>query len=165
MNLNHPVTYIKGVSVARAELLYTELGVRTCNDLLYLFPFRYIDKTQFYTIKELSQNTAEVQVVGKITSVKEVKQKRGSRLVATFSDATGSIDLVWFKGAKWIKDSLKTDVPYVIYGKLNWYNNVANMPHPEMETVKEYKSKLQTSMQPVYPSKEKLSNKGISNKV
>ncbi|WNW02548.1 DUF559 domain-containing protein [Tenacibaculum sp. HL-MS23] len=165
MNLNHPVTYIKGVSVARAELLYTELGVRTCNDLLYLFPFRYIDKTQFYTIKELSQNTAEVQVVGKITSVKEVKQKRGSRLVATFSDATGSIDLVWFKGAKWIKDSLKTDVPYVIYGKLNWYNNVANMPHPEMETVKEYKSKLQTSMQPVYPSTEKLSNKGISNKV
>mgnify|MGYP000035309128 CR=1 FL=1 len=165
MNLNHPVTYIKGVSVARAELLYTELGVRTCNDLLYLFPFRYIDKTQFYTIKELSQNTAEVQVVGKITSVKEVLQKRGSRLVATFSDATGSIDLVWFKGAKWIKDSLKTNVPYVIYGKLNWYNNVANMPHPEMETVKEYKSKLQTSMQPVYPSTEKLSNKGISNKI
>ncbi len=165
MNLNHPVTYIKGVSVARAELLFTELGIRTCNDLLYLFPFRYIDKTQFYTIKELSQNTAEVQIVGKITSIKEVQQKRGSRLVATFSDATGSIDLVWFKGAKWIKDSLKTDVPYVIYGKLNWYNNVANMPHPEMETVKEYKSKLQTSMQPVYPSTEKLSNKGISNKI
>ena len=165
MNLNHPVTYIKGVSVARAELLFTELGVRTCNDLLHLFPFRYIDKTQFYTIKELSQNTAEVQVVGKITSVKEVQQKRGSRLVATFSDATGSIDLVWFKGAKWIKDSLKIDVPYVIYGKLNWYNNIANMPHPEMETVKEYKTKLQMSMQPVYPSTEKLSNKGISNKI
>ena len=124
MNLNHPVTYIKGVSVARAELLYTELGVKTCNDLLHLFPFRYIDKTQFYTINQLQQNTSEVQIVGKITGVKEVKQKRGSRLVATFSDATGSIELVWFKGAKWIKDSLKVDIPYVIYGKLNWYNGM-----------------------------------------
>ncbi|WP_028889686.1 DUF559 domain-containing protein [Tenacibaculum ovolyticum] len=165
MNLNHPVTYIKGVSVARAELLYTELGVKTCNDLLHLFPFRYIDKTQFYTINQLKQNTSEVQIVGKITGIKEVKQKRGSRLVATFSDATGFIELVWFKGAKWIKDSLKVNVPYVIYGKLNWYNGNANMPHPEMETVKEYKSKLQTSMQPVYPSTEKLANKGISNKI
>ncbi len=165
MNLNHPITYIKGVSVARAELLYTELGIKTCNDLLHLFPFRYIDKTQFYTINQLQQNSSEVQIVGKITGVKEVKQKRGSRLVATFTDATGSIDLVWFKGAKWIKDSLKVDTPYVIYGKLNWYNNTANMPHPEMETVKEYKSKLQMAMQPVYPSTEKLSNKGISNKV
>lgn len=165
MNLNHPVTYIKGVSIARAELLFSELGIRTCNDLLHLFPFRYIDKTQFYTINQLQQNSSEVQIVGKITGFKEVKQKRGSRLVATFSDATGTIELVWFKGAKWIKDSLKIDVPYVIYGKLNWYNNKANMPHPEMETVKEYKSKLQMAMQPVYPSTEKLSNKGISNKV
>ena len=98
MNLNHPVTYIKGVSVARAELLYTELGIKTCNDLLHLFPFRYIDKTQFYTINKLEQNSSEVQVVGKITGIKEVQQKRGSRVVATFSDATGSIELVWFKG-------------------------------------------------------------------
>ncbi|WP_299157186.1 ATP-dependent DNA helicase RecG [uncultured Tenacibaculum sp.] len=165
MNLNHPITYIKGVSVARAELLFSELGIRTCNDLLHLFPFRYIDKTQFYTINQLQQNSSEVQIVGKITGVKTVKQKRGSRLVATFSDATGSIDLVWFKGAKWIKDSLKVDIPYVVYGKLNWYNGSANMPHPEMETVKEYKSKLQMSMQPVYPSTEKLTNKGVSNKM
>ena len=165
MNLNHPVTYIKGVSVARAALLFTELGIKTCNDILHLFPFRYIDKTQFYTINQLSQNTAEVQVVGKITAVKEITQQRGSRLVATFSDGTGSLDLVWFKGAKWIKNSLKTDIPYVIYGKLNWYNGIANMPHPEMETVKDYKSKPQTAMQPVYPSTEKLANKGITNKI
>ncbi|MDP2540648.1 ATP-dependent DNA helicase RecG [Tenacibaculum discolor] len=165
MNLNNPVTYIKGISVARAELLFTELGIKTCNDLLHLFPFRYIDKTQFYTINQLQQNSAEVQIVGKITGVKTVKQKRGSRLVATFSDTTGTMELVWFKGAKWIKDSLKVNVPYVIYGKLNWYNGTPNMPHPEMEAVKEYKSKLQMAMQPVYPSTEKLSTKGISNKV
>ncbi|WP_233897287.1 DEAD/DEAH box helicase [Tenacibaculum piscium] len=165
MNLNHPITYIKGVSVARAELLNSELGIKTCNDLLHLFPFRYIDKTQFYTIQQLAQNTAEVQIVGKITAIKEIEQQRGSRLVATFSDGTGFLDLVWFKGAKWIKNSLKTDVPYVIYGKLNWYNGRANMPHPEMETVKEHKSNVQSAMQPVYPSTEKLANKGITNKI
>jgi len=165
MNLNQPVTYIKGVSVARAELLYSELGIKTCNDLLHLFPFRYIDKTQFYTIKDLRESSAEVQIVGKITDLKEVKQKRGSRLVAKFSDATGSMDLVWFKGAKWIKDSLKLNIPYVVYGKLNWYNGIANMPHPELELVSEYKKKLQTAMQPVYPSTEKLNNKGISQKI
>ncbi len=165
MNLNHPITYIKGVSVARAQVLQAELGVRTCRDLLHLFPFRYIDKTQFYTINQLHQNSAEVQVVGKITGVKTVKQKRGSRLVASFTDGTGTIELVWFKGGKWIKDSLKVNIPYVIYGKLNWYNRMASMAHPEMETVQAYKGKIQMAMQPVYPSTEKLSNKGISNKV
>ncbi|CAM1362978.1 ATP-dependent DNA helicase RecG [Tenacibaculum xiamenense] len=165
MNLNSPVTYIKGVSVARAELLYSELGVKTCRDLLHLFPFRYVDKTQFYTINQLQQNSSEVQIVGKITGIKTVKQKRGSRLVAIFSDSTGTMELVWFKGAKWIKDNLKVNVPYVIYGKLNWYGGKASMPHPEMETVQAYKSKLQMAMQPVYPSTEKLSNKGITNKV
>ncbi|CAL2074528.1 ATP-dependent DNA helicase RecG [Tenacibaculum sp. 190524A02b] len=165
MNLNSPVTYIKGVSVARAELLFSELGIKTCRDLLHLFPFRYVDKTQFYTINQLQKNSSDVQVVGKITGIKTVKQKRGSRLVATFEDATGTMELVWFKGAKWIKDNLKPNVLYVIYGKLNWYNGVASMPHPEMETVQAYKNKLQTSMQPVYPSTEKLSTKGISHKV
>ncbi|WP_440881502.1 ATP-dependent DNA helicase RecG [Tenacibaculum sp. C7A-26P2] len=165
MNLNSPVTYIKGVSVARAELLYSELGIKSCRDLLHFFPFRYVDKTQFYTINQLQQNTSEVQVVGKITGIKTVKQKRGSRLVAVFSDATGTIELIWFKGAKWIQDNLKVNVPYVIYGKLNWYNGKASMPHPEMETVQAYKNKVQMAMQPVYPSTEKLTNKGITNKV
>ena len=165
MNLNQPVTYIKGVSVARAELLYSELGIRTCNDFLHLFPNRYIDKTQFYTINQLHQNSSEVQIVGKITGIKTVKQKRGSRLVATFADATGTMELVWFKGVKWIKDSLKVNTPYVVYGKLNWFKGTANMAHPEMELVSEYKSKIQMAMQPVYPSTEKLSNKGVSNKV
>ena len=113
MNLNYPITYITGVSVQRATLLYTELGIKTCNDLLNFFPFRYIDKTQFYSIKELQPNSSEVQIVGKITRLKSVAQKRGSRLVATFQDATGTMELVWFKGQKWIKDSLKINEPYV----------------------------------------------------
>jgi ATP-dependent DNA helicase RecG len=165
LNLDYPITYIKGISVQRATLIYTELGIKTCNDLLNFFPFRYIDKTQFYQIKELQPNSSEVQIVGKITQVKSVAQKRGSRLVATFQDATGSMELVWFKGQKWIKDSLKINEPYVVYGKLNHYNGSFSIPHPEMELVTEYKKKLQTKMQPIYPSTEKLTNSGVSNKL
>ncbi|WP_405604458.1 ATP-dependent DNA helicase RecG [Polaribacter sp. Asnod1-A03] len=165
MNLNYPITYIKGISVQRAALMYTELGIKTCNDLLNFFPFRYIDKTAFYAIKDLQANTSEVQIVGKVTRVKSVAQKRGSRLVATFQDPTGTMELVWFKGQKWIKDSLKINEPYVVYGKLNHYNGNFSIPHPEMELVKDYKKKLQTKMQPVYPSTEKLLNSGVSNKL
>lgn len=164
MILSKPITYIKGVSLARAELLSKELEIKTCNDLLHFFPFRYVDKSQFYSINNLRKNTSEVQVVGKIVEIREVKQKRGSRLVATFADATGVMELVWFKGIKWIKNKLKTNTPYVVYGKINWYNNTANMAHPEMDLVSEYKKKMQTPMQPVYPSTEKLSNNGITQK-
>jgi ATP-dependent DNA helicase RecG len=163
--LNKPITYIPGISVQRASVISSEVGIKTCNDLLNFFPFRYIDKTQFYQIKDLQPNSSEVQIVGKITRVNEVAQKRGSRLVATFQDATGTIELVWFRGQKWIKDSLKVNEPYVVYGKLNHYNGNFSIPHPEMELVKEYKKKLQTKMQPVYPSTEKLTNSGVSNKL
>ncbi len=165
MNLTYPITYLKGVSVQRATLIYTELGIKTCNDLLYFFPFRYIDKTTFYTVKELQPNTSEVQIVGKITQIKSVAQKRGSRLVATFEDATGTMELVWFKGQKWIKEALKINEPYVVFGKLNHYKGRFSIPHPEMEEVSAYKKKLQSKMQPVYPSTEKLTNSGVSNKM
>ena len=86
-------------------------------------------------------------------------------MVATFADETGNLELVWFKGVKWIKDSLKLQTPYVIYGKLTLYNGKFTMAHPEMELLSKYKTKVQSSMQPVYPSTEKLTNKGVSNRV
>ena len=125
MNLNSLITYIKGVSVQKAALLYTELGIKTCNDLLNFFPFRYIDKTQFYTIKDLQPNSSEVQIVGEIIHVKLVAQKRGSRLVATFSDATGSLDLVWFKGIRFIEKQLQIGSEYVVYGKPNFFKGAS----------------------------------------
>ena len=165
MNLSNPITYIKGISVHRASLLYAELGIKSCNDLLHFFPFRYIDKTQFYAIKELQPNSSEVQIIGKITRIKSIAQTRGSRLVATFQDTSGAMELVWFKGQKWIKDSIKINEPYVVYGKLNHYNGNFSIPHPELELVSDYKKKLQTKMQPVYPSTEKLTNSGVSNRL
>jgi ATP-dependent DNA helicase RecG len=164
-NLHTSITYLKGVGPNRADLLKTELGIHTYSDLINFFPFRYIDRTQFVKIKQLQQNTAEIQIIGKITSLKTVQQKRGSRLVATFMDETGTMELIWFRGAKWIKDNLKLNIPYVIFGKTNYFNGFYSMAHPEMELASAYKKNLRTAMQPVYPSTEKLSNKGISNRV
>ncbi|MDJ0646918.1 MAG: ATP-dependent DNA helicase RecG, partial [Flavobacteriaceae bacterium] len=165
IDLHTSIDYLKGVGPARAELLRKELGIRMLADLVNFFPNRYIDRTQFLKINQLQQNSAEVQVIGKITHLKTVKQKRGTRLVATFVDETGTMELVWFRGAKWIKDNLKIDTPYVAFGRTNWFNGLFNMPHPELDLVQDYKKGLQTSMQPVYPSTEVLSNKGITNRV
>ncbi len=165
MNLNNPLTYIKGVSNARAALLSAELGLHRLHDLLHFFPYRYIDRTQFYKIGHLVNNNADIQVIGKVVSLQEVAQKRGKRLVAKFQDETGTMELVWFKGHKWIKDSVKLNVPYVVYGKLNEYNRSFSIVHPEMDLVEDYKRKLQTKLQPVYSSTEKLTNSGVSNKV
>jgi ATP-dependent DNA helicase RecG len=164
MNLNYPLTYIKGISNARASLLSAELGLNRLHDLLHYFPYRYIDRTQFYKIGQLVNNSSEVQIIGKITSLQEIAQKRGKRLVAKFQDETGTMELVWFKGHKWIKESIKMNVPYVVYGKLNSFNRNFSIVHPEMDLVDEYKRKLQTKLQPVYSSTEKLTNSGVSNK-
>ncbi|WP_299223510.1 ATP-dependent DNA helicase RecG [uncultured Aquimarina sp.] len=162
--LQTPIDYLKGVGPSRADLLRTELGIHTYQDLVNLFPNRYIDKTNYYKINELQRTSAEVQMVGKIINIKMVEQKRGKRLVAKFIDDTGEMELVWFRGHKWIKENLKLNTPYVIFGKTKYYNGFS-MPHPEMELLTEHEKNLKVLMQPVYPSTEKLSNKGITNRV
>ncbi|HLV15550.1 MAG TPA: ATP-dependent DNA helicase RecG [Xanthomarina sp.] len=163
--LQTPIDYLKGVGPNRADLLRTELGVHTYQDLINLFPNRYLDRTQYYKIHQLQRNNAEVQVVGEIISLKEVAQKRGKRLVATFRDDTGTMEMVWFRGQKWIRESIKLKKPYVIFGKVNWFNGVFSMPHPDMELLEEHEKNIRSAMQPIYPSTEKLSNKGITNRV
>ncbi|QLE02924.1 ATP-dependent DNA helicase RecG [Galbibacter sp. BG1] len=162
--LQTPIDYLKGVGPNRADLLRKELGIHTYQDLVNLFPNRYIDKTRYYKINELQRNSAEVQIIGKITHLKTVEQKRGKRLVATFVDETGQMELVWFRGHKWIRENLKLNKPYVVFGKTNWYNGFS-MPHPDMELLEVHEKSIRTAMQPIYPSTEKLTNKGITNKV
>ncbi len=163
--LQTPIDYLKGIGPNRADILRKEVGIHTYGDLLNFFPNRYLDKTRFYKINQLQRNNAEVQVVGKIVNIRTVEQKRGKRLVADFIDDTGRMELVWFRGHKWIRENLKVNVPYVIFGKTNWFNGMFSMPHPEMELVEEYKKNLRTAMQPVYPSTEKLAKSGITNRV
>ena len=165
VNLQTPIDYLKGVGPNRADLLRKELGIHTYQDLINLFPNRYIDRTQYYKINELQRNNADVQVIGKITGFKEIAQKRGKRLVGTFQDDTGTMELVWFRGQKWIRENLKLNTPYMIFGKTNWFSGKYNMPHPELELLEDHEKNLRSAMQPVYPSTEKLSNKGITNRV
>ncbi|MDO9183185.1 MAG: hypothetical protein Q7U04_12290, partial [Bacteriovorax sp.] len=104
-NPNTSISYLKGVGPGRADLLKSELGIRTFGDLLNFFPNRYLDRSQFMKISQLQQNSSEIQVLGKITELRTVQQAKGSRLVATFRDETGSMELVWFRGVKWFKEA------------------------------------------------------------
>ncbi len=163
--LQTPIDYLKGVGPNRAELLKKELGIQTFQDLIHLFPNRYLDRTKYYKIAELQRTNAEIQVIGKITHIKTVDQKRGKRLVATFTDETGQMELLWFRGHKWIRENLKLNEPYVIFGKTNWFKGSFSMPHPELELLSAHEKSLRSAMQPVYPSTEKLVSRGITNRV
>lgn len=165
--LHTPIEYLKGVGSQRAELLKNELGIKDFQDLIHLFPNRYIDRTKYYKINQLQQSNADIQIIGKIIHLREVegKNKNQSRLIATFADETGQMELVWFRAMRWFRDNLQLNTPYVIFGKCNYFNGTFSMPHPEMETLSEHKQNTQSAIQPVYPSTEKLNKRGISNKV
>ena len=167
--LQTPIEYLKGVGPSRGELLRKELSIHRYGDLLTFFPNRYIDRTRYFKINELDSqtlsNNAEVQLVGKIRHIKTVEQKKGrGRLVATFVDDTGEMELVWFQGQKWIRESLKLNTPYVIFGKVSSFSGIFNMAHPELELMEEHQESLRSALQPVYPSTEKLTQRGISNR-
>ena len=164
--LQTPIEYLKGVGPQRGELLRKEVGIHRYEDLLNFYPNRYIDRTRYYKINELNNNVAEVQIVGKIINVKTVEfGKAKKRLVASFVDETGQMELTWFQGHKWIRDTLKLNTPYVIFGKVTNFNGQYNMVHPEMELLQEHEQSLRSAMQPVYRSTETLTNRGISNRV
>ncbi len=164
--LETPIEYLKGVGPNRGTLLRKELGIHKYGHLLNFFPNRYIDRTRYYKINELQNNIAEVQIIGKIINVKTVEfGKNQKRLVATFVDDTGQMELVWFQGHKWIRESLKLNEMCVIFGKCTSFGNTFNMAHPEIELMSEHEQSLRSAMQPVYPSTETLANRGISNRV
>ncbi|REG97889.1 ATP-dependent DNA helicase RecG [Flavobacterium aquicola] len=164
--LETPIEYLKGVGPTRGALLRKELGIFKYGDLVNFFPNRYIDRTRYYKINELQNNIAEVQIIGKIINIKTVEfGKNQKRLVATFVDDTGQMDLNWFQGHKWIKESLKINEVIVIFGKCAQYGSQFSMAHPEIELLSEHQKSLRSAMQPVYPSTETLANRGITNRV
>ena len=164
--LETSIEYLKGVGPIRGTLLRKELGIHKYGHLLNFFPNRYIDRTRYYKINELQNNVAEVQIIGKIINIKTVEfGKNQKRLVATFVDETGQMELVWFQGHKWIRESLKLNEICVIFGKCTSFGNTFNMAHPEIELMAEHEQSLRSVMQPVYPSTETLANRGISNRV
>ena len=157
--LDQEIQFLPGVGPARAQLLKRELNIQTVRDLLYHFPYKYTDRSKIYEIREISDTASAIQLKGKMVSTELVGQKRKERLVAHFSDGTGTVQLVWFKGVKYMQKSLKPDVEYIIFGKPNYFKGSFNFPHPEIEEVQEAKkSDYPYIYQASYPTTEKMKN-------
>lgn len=155
-----PIEYLKGVGPKRAELLKKEIGIYTFRDLLFYFPFRYIDRSQFHKVDQLLELNGPAQLKGRIVSVFESGAGRRKRLNAKFQDDTGSIDLVWFKGVNWVKNQIKPNEEVVLYGRLKEFKGRWSMAHPELTDIRN----LATGLQPVYSSTEKLTANGLHSK-
>ena len=163
--LQTSVKYIYGIGTSRAELLEKELGIKTYEDLLNHFPFRYIDRSKFYKIKDIRAGNTDIQLTGKISNIGVIGTGRKKRLTANFYDETGEIELVWFKNFQWIQEKLKSGITYVVYGKPTLFNRKFNIAHPEIETLEERRKKEFIKLQPVYPSTEKLVKNGFNTRL
>ena len=163
--LQKSIIYLNGVGPNRHSLLKSEFGIDTIQDLIHFFPNRYLDRTKFYKLNQLENLTAEIQIIGSITNLRTIKTKNKSRLIASFEDETGSIDLIWFRGYKWIASNLKLRIPYVIFGKINNFNGSVNIPHPEIELLSSFKSKKRVSFNTIYPTTERSINSGITQNI
>ena len=135
--LQTSIEFLKGVGPQRAELLNNELGIRTFGDLLQHFPFRYVDRTKFYSVREASAELPYIQLKGKLKSLIVKGEKRRKHLTGRFEDETGSIELKWFQGLKWISTTLKLNTEYILFGKPTEFNGTVNIIHPEMELASE----------------------------
>lgn len=162
--LDTSIEYLKGVGPKRADLLRSEINVFNYLDLLRYFPFRYVDRSVFHKVAEVQGDATHVQLKGRIGKVERVGKPRQQRLVAQFYDDSGSIELVWFKGIRFIQPSLKPNVEYVLFGKPNVFKGRKSIPHPELEPLTKENAQVGGTLQPVYSTTEKLSSKGLNSR-
>ena len=162
--LSTPVEYLKGVGPARADTLKKELKIFTFGELLSFFPFRYVDRSKIFRISEIRDDAAYIQVKAKITQVTTVGVHRARRLIATATDGSGEIDLVWFQGIKWVEDMLTRGREFIVFGKPAWFKGRINIAHPELESPEEISTGLNNSIRPFYSSTEGLKKKGLDSK-
>ncbi|RYE20204.1 MAG: ATP-dependent DNA helicase RecG [Sphingobacteriales bacterium] len=153
-----PIEYLKGVGASRAEVLKKELGVIKFGDLLRHFPYKYIDRTKFYKIRQIDADLPYVQVIARLTHKEIIGDKRTKRLVVQTQDDTGVMELVWFQGINWVYKQLEVGKAYIIFGKPTTFNGKAQMSHPEMEmySSEAIQRKGNMTLQPAYNSTEKL---------
>lgn len=164
--LNTPIEYLKSVGPQRADLLKKELRIFNYSNLLTYYPFRYVDRTKFYKVKEINADLPYVQLRGKITHTEMVGVKRAQRFVATFTDGTGKLELVWFQGAKWIAEKIKPHLTneYLVFGKPAAFAGKFNVAHPEIELVTEENTTFAPALQAVYHSTDKLKGRSLDTK-
>jgi ATP-dependent DNA helicase RecG len=158
-----PIEYLKGVGPQRAALLNKELNVFTFADLIQYYPFRYEDRTRFYKVNELSDEQQFVQIKGSIQRKEITGTGFKRRLVATFADETGTLELVWFQGINWVTEKIRPGISYVVFGRPSRYADKLNIAHPEIEVVTE-KNDSRGFLYPVYSLTEKLRSRQLDSK-
>ena len=151
------IMYIPGVGPKKAETLKNEIQVVSWEDILFYFPYRYIDRSRIFTIDEIDGNMPYIQLKGKIRSYEMIGEGRGRRLTAVFQDNTGVIDLVWFQGLKFIPKMYKPGTTYILFGKPNFFNHRINIVHPELDD-EDKVSKGIVGVQGQYNTTEKMKN-------
>ena len=160
-NADTPITYLKGVGPQRAQALAGELGIRTYEDLLNHFPFRYMDRSVLYSAGHVEAGPAEVQVRGVLSQIQTQGGGPKKRLTAQLIGPDGSVELVWFKGIRWVEKSLKPGEDYVAVGRVTDFQGRKNMAHPELETWNSFQQSPVQGLFPVYSTTEKLSSMGL----
>ena len=161
--LQQDIQFLSGVGPKRAELLREELKIHTFEDLLTHYPFRYVDRSRFYRISEITSDLPYIQIRGEITGYASIGKGRGKRLVADFTDGEGHLQLVWFKGARWIPESYPPGKELVVFGKPTVYQRKLNLVHPELEDP-EKKHEVSSRLQAVYSTTEKLKDNYLTSK-
>ena len=159
------VEILKGIGPGRAKILAKELNLITFRDFLFFFPYRYVDRSKFHLINNLDETNIDVQIKGKFLNTKIIQQKKGKRLLGIFTDGISTIELIWFRGFKWIKENIDLNSEYVVYGKVNWFDNRPTIAHPELTKINNYNINKISGIYPIYSSTEKTLKYGISQKV
>ncbi len=159
-----PIEYLKGVGPARAELLKSELKIFTFGELLTFFPFRYLDRSKYYRIADITADSSYIQLKAKMVRIQTIGAQRQQRLVATVRDESGEMDLIWFQGIKWVSEMLTAQQEYVVFGKPTLFNGRWNISHPELEILSAEPVPLNEIIRPVYNSTEKLKSKGLDSR-
>ena len=154
---------MKGVGPARAKVLEREANIRTVGDLLQYYPYRYVDRSHIYTCAEINDETQYVQLKGTITNVRKTGTPHKERVEATFSDSTGSIQLVWFRGTKYILNRFQEGSTYLVFGKPTRYQHLFNIPHPEVDEATEENERKNLGWMAMYNTTERMKNAGLGN--
>ncbi len=161
--LQQDIQFLPGVGPKRADLLREELNINTFEDLLTYYPYRYVDRSRFYTISEVTSDMPFIQITGKIHGYASMGKGRGKRLVADFRDESGHMELVWFKGAKWIPENYPMGKELVVFGRPSVYQRKLNLVHPELEDP-DKKHAISSRLQAVYSTTEKLKDHYLTSK-
>jgi len=162
--LETPVEFLKSVGPARADLLKSELNISTFGELLTWFPFRYVDRSKFYLIADIREDSPLIQLKAKMIRIQTIGPPRHQRLVATIRDESGELDLIWFQGIKWVSEMLTPQQEYIVFGKPTLFNGRWNISHPELDILPVEPIPLSEKIRPVYNSTEKLKLKGLDSR-